>query len=98
LKTGKRIIIDLERIVVVSITGTCTIIFGHDFLDDVPIFLKPGDILILTGSSRFDWTHRIDPVDFDVVDGIQLHRQNRISITLRKLVPNHENTISFSMD
>jgi hypothetical protein len=83
--------VDLDRfedgILIASIKGTCLMEFQHSQLDYLKysVFLEPGDIVFLTGSSRWDWTHGIPFATIDVVNGISVERTERISITLRKM-------------
>jgi alkylated DNA repair dioxygenase AlkB len=82
--------VDLMRfedgILVASLQGTCTMVFQHVSLSlKHSVFLEPGDVILLTGSSRWDWTHAIPAQSHDVVDGIHIPRTHRISITLRRM-------------
>lgn len=58
-------------------------------LDDKPveIYLPPRSIYFFTGDSRFKWTHGIPSRAFDLVDGKQVNRGSRKSITLRRIMP-----------
>jgi alkylated DNA repair protein alkB family protein 8 len=42
-------------------------------------------LLVMTGASRYEWTHAIPPRAFDVIDGQKVNRKRRVSITFRKL-------------
>ncbi|ORX62790.1 hypothetical protein DM01DRAFT_324552 [Hesseltinella vesiculosa] len=53
----------------------------------VDLLLHPGDILLLTGAARWAWTHGIPERLADDVDGQYTVRGNRVSVTLRKMVP-----------
>jgi len=66
-----------DGILICNLLGEATILFRHvDFTDWChEIELKERNVLFLTGSSRFDWTHGILP----------LKCTKRISITLRQL-------------
>lgn len=59
------------------------------------ILLKSKSLLIMSGESRFDWTHGITPRKFDMIntaDGPDIIcRGTRISVTFRRVVPNHKN-------
>lgn len=41
--------------------------------------------MCLAGQARWDWTHGIDGVDADIVDGRIFPRVPRLSVTFRKL-------------
>mmetsp|Transcript_32014 Transcript_32014/g.76081 ORF Transcript_32014/g.76081 Transcript_32014/m.76081 type:complete len:244 (-) Transcript_32014:537-1268(-) len=51
----------------------------------VPVLLEPGDLLLLQGEARYNWTHGIDAVTEEVWDGRVVARELRMSITLRRL-------------
>lgn len=59
------------------------------------ILLKSKSLLIMSGESRYDWTHGITPRKFDIInteDGPDiLRRGTRISITFRRVVQNQQN-------
>lgn len=59
------------------------------------ILLKSKSLLIMSGESRFDWTHGITPRKFDMINSVDgpdtMRRGNRISVTFRRVVQNHEN-------
>lgn len=49
------------------------------------ILLRPGDVLALSKEARYDWEHGIQSRLVDEIDGQQIERGTRISITLRRL-------------
>ncbi|XP_022164867.1 alkylated DNA repair protein alkB homolog 8-like isoform X2 [Myzus persicae] len=59
------------------------------------ILLKSKSLLIMSGESRFDWTHGITPRKFDMINTVDgpdiICRGTRISVTFRRVVQNHEN-------
>lgn len=56
--------------------------------------LKSKSLLIMSGESRFEWTHGIKPRKFDIInteDGPDIiKREIRISVTFRRIVHKHE--------
>ncbi|KAJ3329723.1 hypothetical protein HDU91_003773 [Kappamyces sp. JEL0680] len=83
--------VDLARfddgILICSLKGTALMHFRHLLLDrSYNVFLQPGDVVLLTGSSRYDWTHGIEDTTADEYGGRLYPRTERISITLRRLV------------
>lgn len=46
-------------------------------------YLKPRSLYKMTGDYRYLWTHRIKGVISDTVDGVEILRQRRISLTYR---------------
>lgn len=57
--------------------------------------LKSRSLLIMSGESRFDWTHGIIPRKFDVINTVDgpdvICRGTRISITFRRVIQNQVN-------
>lgn len=49
------------------------------------VLLQPRSLLVMTGASRYEWTHAIPPRLFDVIDGEKVARKRRVSITFRKI-------------
>ncbi|RUS35043.1 hypothetical protein BC938DRAFT_476459 [Jimgerdemannia flammicorona] len=53
----------------------------------IPVLLRPGDVLSLSGPARYDWEHGIEERMFDVLpDGERIQRGTRISVTLRRMM------------
>jgi len=50
-----------------------------------PVLLPPRSLVVMTGASRYEWTHAIQPRLFDVIDGVHVDRRRRLSITFRKV-------------
>lgn len=49
------------------------------------VLCQPRSLLVMTGASRYEWTHAIPPRLFDVIDGERVDRKRRVSITFRKV-------------
>jgi alkylated DNA repair dioxygenase AlkB len=47
------------------------------------IYLEPNSLLVLSGAARYAWRHGIKGQRSDVIDGVELPRQRRVSITCR---------------
>lgn len=62
----------------------------------IDLLLNPGDILSLSGESRYQWEHGIKEQLFDTIDGQVIERGTRISVTLRKLKPGATETTATS--
>jgi hypothetical protein len=75
-----------DGILIVSISGTCTMDFKKND-EIVSFFLRSGDAISLSGEARYEWKHGIPErqVDYDD-DGQLVKRTHRISITLRSLM------------
>ncbi|KAJ3074679.1 hypothetical protein HDU98_010569 [Podochytrium sp. JEL0797] len=54
----------------------------------VDVLLEPGSAVCLAGEARYNWTHGIAERMVDVYEGVEIKRQERISVTLRKMKPN----------
>jgi len=50
------------------------------------IFLQPCSLVVLSGDSRFKWTHGIKAVPVDNINGNEVIRKKRVSITFRTIL------------
>ncbi|KAJ1528250.1 hypothetical protein HK096_010090 [Nowakowskiella sp. JEL0078] len=84
--------IDLKRfgdaVVVACFGSTCIMEFKQIGFKDscIEVFLNPGDMICMTGDSRYNFTHGIPERTVDVVDGLFFPRKDRVSITLRTMI------------
>lgn len=51
----------------------------------IEVFMPVGALLLMTGPSRFEWTHHIRPRKSDVRGGQRVVRKRRVSLTFRTL-------------
>ncbi|CAG8578207.1 8926_t:CDS:2 [Paraglomus occultum] len=51
----------------------------------IPILLRPGDVLGMSGEARYNWEHAIEETLVDEINGERIVRSVRVSITLRKM-------------
>lgn len=49
------------------------------------VILPPRSLLVLAGPARRDWTHAIPARRSDVIDGLRVTRQRRVSLTFRTM-------------
>jgi alkylated DNA repair dioxygenase AlkB len=49
------------------------------------IYVKPNSLYIMSGDSRYVWSHSMPVKKSDVVNGIKIKRDRRISITFRNV-------------
>lgn len=49
------------------------------------VILPPRSLLVLAGPGRRDWTHAIPARQSDVIDGLRVMRQRRVSLTFRTM-------------
>ena len=49
------------------------------------VTLPPRSLLVLAGPARTDWTHAIPARRSDVIDGVRVMRQRRVSLTSRTM-------------
>jgi len=49
------------------------------------IFVKPNSLYIMSGDARYKWTHEMNGRKYDMVDGIKIERDRRISVTFRNV-------------
>jgi alkylated DNA repair dioxygenase AlkB len=52
----------------------------------IEIVLSPRSLLIMSGESRYDWTHGIAARSHDVIGGVKQPRLRRVSMTLRNVL------------
>lgn len=58
--------------------------FAHPEGIKFTTYLKGGDVYLMSGESRYVWTHEIRKRTSDVVDGERIPRGTRYSVTLRE--------------
>ncbi|KAK1938215.1 Alkylated DNA repair protein alkB 8 [Phytophthora citrophthora] len=69
-----------------SICSEVVMDFRHpDGVRNEGVLLPARSLAVMSGASRYQWEHAIVPRTFDVIDGKQVSRQRRISITFRKI-------------
>jgi alkylated DNA repair dioxygenase AlkB len=51
----------------------------------IEVFMPVGALLLMTGPSRFEWTHHIRPRKSDLRNGRRVARTRRVSLTFRTL-------------
>ncbi len=74
-----------DEIATISLGSTVPMVFKY-FEHYYEQLLKPASIAVLTGDSRWKWTHEIPARKTDKIDGKKIDRENRISITFRTVV------------
>jgi len=74
-----------NEIVGVSLGSTTTLEFSNGS-DKSNVFLPRRSLYILKDDARYLWKHGIVPKKYDVVNGIKVTRQTRISITFRNVI------------
>jgi hypothetical protein len=87
--------VDLARfedgIAVLSLLSSCVMRFRRCGREGevVDVLLAPGDLILLSGSARYGWTHEIsrERAEEQVWAGKVLEQARRISVTLRRLCP-----------
>ncbi|XP_031497065.1 uncharacterized protein P8A3.02c [Nymphaea colorata] len=59
---------------------------GYCISDKVPVLLKPGSLVLMSGEARYLWKHEINrKPGFQVWEGREIGQQKRTSVTLRRL-------------
>jgi len=69
-----------------SILSGISIVFKYEDEDEdvvKDLYIEANSLYIMSGESRWDWTHEIRGVKNDKVNGIKIPRETRISITFR---------------
>ncbi len=49
-------------------------------------YLKPRSLILLSGEARYKWTHAIPARKSDVINGLKMERDRRISLTFRTII------------
>lgn len=76
-----------DTIISVSLLSACEMVFRDlQSLERRTVLLAPRSGLLLSGAGRYNWTHEIPARKADVVNGIKLPRERRISLTFRKVI------------
>jgi alkylated DNA repair dioxygenase AlkB len=71
-------------IVCFTINSGCEIEFEHQRTrNKIKVYVEPKSVYVLTGPSRYDWTHKMCPRMNDILSGKKIPRGERISITFR---------------
>jgi len=52
----------------------------------IPILLEPRSLLVFQNEARYQWTHGIGRRKYDIINGVSLKRERRLSITFRKVI------------
>ncbi|GMF32657.1 unnamed protein product [Phytophthora fragariaefolia] len=69
-----------------SICSEVVMDFRHpDGVRNEGVLLPARSLAVMSGACRYKWEHAIVPRTFDVIDGKQVSRQRRVSITFRKI-------------
>lgn len=75
-----------EVIASLSLLSGCEMRFGCLASGETrAVILPPRSLLVLTGPARRDWTHSIAARLSDVIDGLRVARQRRVSLTFRTM-------------
>jgi alkylated DNA repair dioxygenase AlkB len=75
-----------DEVASLSLASGCLMEFAKLGTDQVRnVWLEPRSLLVLTGEARHEWTHAIRPRRNDIVHGLKLPRQRRLSLTLRTI-------------
>jgi alkylated DNA repair dioxygenase AlkB len=75
-----------EQVASLSLASGCLMEFAKPSRHCIKSFwLEPRSLLVLTGEARHNWTHAIRPRLADVVHGLKIPRERRLSLTLRTI-------------
>lgn len=50
------------------------------------LYLEKRSLIVLSSEARYKWQHAIPARKSDIVDGVKLERQRRVSVTFRKVI------------
>jgi alkylated DNA repair dioxygenase AlkB len=75
------------QIASLSLMGACVMDFSHlKTKQKISFLLQPQDLLILSGSARYEWQHGIAARKTDKYNGQMMNRKRRVSLTFRKVM------------
>jgi alkylated DNA repair protein alkB homolog 8 len=84
-----------EYILSLSLNSDIIMEFRKDLLKQNGIFIKAKSLLIMSGESRYEWTHGITPRKIDMINTVDgpdvVYRGTRFSITFRRAIQIIEN-------
>jgi alkylated DNA repair dioxygenase AlkB len=76
-----------DTIVSVSLLSQCEMVFRQQQSGAIlSAMLHPRSAIVLKGAGRYDWTHEIPARKSDMVNGVKMARERRISLTFRKII------------
>lgn len=79
-----------EYILSLSLNSDINMEFRKDLFKHNSVFIKAKSLLIMSGESRYEWTHGITPRKMDLIsteDGPDVvYRGTRFSITFRRVI------------
>jgi alkylated DNA repair dioxygenase AlkB len=75
-----------DEVASLSLVSGCLMELVHTRTkNSATLWLEPCSLLVLTGEARHEWTHAIRPRLNDMVAGVKIARQRRLSLTLRTI-------------
>ena len=54
------------------------------------LLLKERSLIVLSAEARYEWTHAIPARKSDIISGIKVNRDRRVSLTFRNVILNYE--------
>ena len=77
-----------DTIVSLSLRSGCVMNFTNksDKTKKIPVWLAPRSLVVLSEEARYDWLHGIAARKWDEWDGHRYERQQRVSLTFRKVI------------
>jgi len=79
-----------EYILSLSLNSDINMEFRKDLFKHNSVFIKAKSLLIMSGESRYEWTHGITPRKMDLISTVDgpdvVYRGTRFSITFRRVI------------
>lgn len=76
-----------ETIASLSLGSPCVMDFTHNKTQEkIPLLLEPRSLIILKGAARYRWQHSIKPRKTDRLNGTEIRRGRRLSLTFRNVI------------
>lgn len=67
--------------------GSSSIMSFEKDKNKIDLYVEPNSLYIMSGDSRYKWTHEMASRKYDIINGDKIERNRRISVTFRN-VPN----------
>jgi len=84
-----------EHVASISLLSPVVMVFRNNkSYEKKFVWLEPLSLVVLTGNSRYGWTHGIDYKTIDIVKGKEYARSRRISLTFRNMLQEYLSEMS----
>ena len=76
-----------DSIAGISIGSYCTMIFENlNTKDKKEYIIEPRSLYIMHSEMRYNWTHKIAKIKYDIINNVKVDRKIRTSLTFREIL------------